>query len=517
MNCTICSNSVAGGYTDYTFDDGQGGHGYGGGVYIVAGQLANSTIAFNTAMVGVSYAFNDDGSGNGAGICVADTGVSIIGCTISENGLEADGHGDEDLYEGSGIFCANAAVPILENTIVSHNFFFNNPTETFTFFGNDVDGNVSSSGFNLVGDASSSSGWIASDQTGVDPQLGPLQNNGGLTPTMALSPASPAVNKGYSSGLTTDQRGFPRPINYPLISPAAGGDGSDIGAYELFFNPAVTISHQINYMTLSWDEHGGVAHLPFLGLQIASGNLPSGTGHWSAFQKPVRMIANQFVARDDMAAGPVYYELSSAVVNNFIPSATTLSASNIMATSAQLTGSDVPVGSNTLYWFEYGYGTNYEWSNSPASICTSTNPVNLSYNLGGLYPLTLYHCELVVTDDWGIQYGGDQTFNTPGLPPVVTSDNPAYNGGYGSGPPIEFVGDVNGEGTAVAGFFQYGPTTDYGFTSPTVYGPANYSDQVFVFAPTNLPTYYTTWHYRFVAYNGVSGGFGFDIAFTTQL
>ena len=76
---------------------------------------------------------------------------------------------------------------------------------------------------------------------------------------------------------------------------------------------------------------------------------------------------------------------------------------------------------------------------------------------------------------------------------------------------------IRDRGTAVAGFFQYGPTTDYGFTSPTVYGPANYSDQVFVFAPTNLPTYYTTWHYRFVAYNGVSGGFGFDIAFTTQL
>ena len=37
------------------------------------------------------------------------------------------------------------------------------------------------------------------------------------------------------SGLPTDQRGLQRPIEFPQIpnSPAAGGDGSDIGAFEL--------------------------------------------------------------------------------------------------------------------------------------------------------------------------------------------------------------------------------------------------------------------------------------------
>jgi hypothetical protein len=60
---------------------------------------------------------------------------------------------------------------------------------------------------------------------GVDPLLGPLQNNGGSTRTHALLPGSPAINAGSNPlGLATDQRGadFPR---------EAGGR-ADIGAYE---------------------------------------------------------------------------------------------------------------------------------------------------------------------------------------------------------------------------------------------------------------------------------------------
>jgi hypothetical protein len=52
---------------------------------------------------------------------------------------------------------------------------------------------------------------------------------------MAPASNSPAIDQGASSGLTTDQRGVVRPIDFPSIpnSAAAGADGSDIGAYEL--------------------------------------------------------------------------------------------------------------------------------------------------------------------------------------------------------------------------------------------------------------------------------------------
>lgn len=54
--------------------------------------------------------------------------------------------------------------------------------------------------------------------------LGPLQNNGGPTATIALSPNSPAIDAGNCSGntVTDDQRGIPRPQ----------GEACDIGAFE---------------------------------------------------------------------------------------------------------------------------------------------------------------------------------------------------------------------------------------------------------------------------------------------
>jgi hypothetical protein len=69
--------------------------------------------------------------------------------------------------------------------------------------------------------------------TGVDPQLGPLQNNGGPTQTMLPSDTSPLIDQGKAaSGLTADQRGDPRTVDNGKSKPP-GGDGTDIGAVEL--------------------------------------------------------------------------------------------------------------------------------------------------------------------------------------------------------------------------------------------------------------------------------------------
>jgi hypothetical protein len=98
------------------------------------------------------------------------------------------------------------------------------------------------------GDGSGSTGLVNSvngNQVGttlnpINPRLGPLQNNGGPTQTMALLPGSPAIDAGSNalavdasgSPLTTDQRGpgFNRVINGTV----------DMGAYE--FQPSATIT-----------------------------------------------------------------------------------------------------------------------------------------------------------------------------------------------------------------------------------------------------------------------------------
>ena len=63
----------------------------------------------------------------------------------------------------------------------------------------------------------------------ADPQLGPLQGNGGVTQTMAIPQTSAALDAGAGCP-AIDQRGFPRPQ----------GPACDIGAFELDYIPPQT-------------------------------------------------------------------------------------------------------------------------------------------------------------------------------------------------------------------------------------------------------------------------------------
>lgn len=64
-------------------------------------------------------------------------------------------------------------------------------------------------------------GDTTGNQTGVNPQLGPLANNGGPTLTHAPQTGSPTIDKGNpavpgSGGNAcpvTDQRSYPRPVS----------------------------------------------------------------------------------------------------------------------------------------------------------------------------------------------------------------------------------------------------------------------------------------------------------------
>ena len=107
--------------------------------------------------------------------------------------------------------------------------------------GPDLAGDFTSQGFNLISAADGSTGFtnrVHADQAGsiaepISPLIGPLQLNGGPTPTHRLLPGSPAINQGDSFGVHTDQRGDRRPFHFPGVPNAPGGDGSDIGAFEL--------------------------------------------------------------------------------------------------------------------------------------------------------------------------------------------------------------------------------------------------------------------------------------------
>jgi hypothetical protein len=120
----------------------------------------------------------------------------------------------------------NNSTATLKNTIVSGG-------SCFIVQGTSPPGTTNDGGYNL--DSGTSCGFSATNNSlsGVDPMLGPLAANGGPTLTHALLEGSPAIDKGNSFGATTDQRGLVRPSNFVGIPDASGGNGSDIGAFEL--------------------------------------------------------------------------------------------------------------------------------------------------------------------------------------------------------------------------------------------------------------------------------------------
>jgi hypothetical protein len=103
-----------------------------------------------------------------------------------------------------------------------------------------VAGVFTSGGHNIIGSLGTNAVAFTmtpgtGDQIGVSDALlnfGPLQNNGGLTPTHALNPGSIALDAGYSGGVTTDQRAMTRPCDNAALANAPGGDGADAGAFE---------------------------------------------------------------------------------------------------------------------------------------------------------------------------------------------------------------------------------------------------------------------------------------------
>lgn len=276
-NCIFSFNLAAG---------GAGGRAYlGGAIYNNTGALnvSNSTFAHNAADRGGGI-FNDNGgtvavtnctfSGNGAtidggGISSATGSANVTSSTFYANVAFGTANGDfpagvgggvSKLFSkgvlnltnstiaanfaqgtGGGLFADSNSVVNVKSCIIASNYggmFINTGPAP------DVSGAFTSHGFNLIGAKDGSTGFTAAtDKKGtiaspLNPKLDPkgLRNNGGPTQTIALMTSSPAIDKGTSVGLTgtltTDQRGFPRKID-KAVGNATGGDGTDIGAFEV--------------------------------------------------------------------------------------------------------------------------------------------------------------------------------------------------------------------------------------------------------------------------------------------
>jgi hypothetical protein len=244
-------------------DGGDGGNASGGGIYgdldASDTRVVDSTIAANDAIggsggaggpgstvgsIGLNGGRGGDAGGAVGGGVAAVSDLSLFNCTIALNqaqhGTPGNGgpggfgfplHGNPGapgvarVDDGGGIVVArgDSAIPYLTSisTIIAQNI-------TSTGIDPDAYATFSYVFDTLVGVAGGAMGiaeGINGNFVGVDPKLGPLQNNGGPTPTVALLSGSLAINNGSNPlSLTADQRGY---------TPRAAGGAPDIGAFEV--------------------------------------------------------------------------------------------------------------------------------------------------------------------------------------------------------------------------------------------------------------------------------------------
>ncbi|MEO0457298.1 MAG: CHAT domain-containing protein [Cyanobacteria bacterium P01_A01_bin.114] len=189
----------------------------GGGI-----QTASISGSEGTTVLDIT---NSTLSGNQAGFLGG--GIRTVGnthltnVTITDNAV-IDGSGGGISVE------THASPPTLTNTLVANNDASTSP---------DVAGHFDDQGNNLIGISDGSTGFTQSTLVGtqitpINPQLAPLDNNGGTTPTHALLTNSQAIDAGNNSAAPTrDQRGVTR-----------ADSAADIGAFESNVSPVPSIS-----------------------------------------------------------------------------------------------------------------------------------------------------------------------------------------------------------------------------------------------------------------------------------
>jgi hypothetical protein len=178
-------------------------------------QIINSTISGNSSG-NFAAAVANIGQNEGAG----HTTTHIRNSTFSGNSQTSDFGGDiVNLNQGHG----HADVDLVSTLI--------NTSGTSLF--NDS-GSITSLGFNLSSENGGGFLTGTNDRVNTNPLLGSLQDNGGPTFTHALLTGSPAIDQGKNfTGSNNDQRGLIRTIDFPATASPPGGDGTDIGAFEV--------------------------------------------------------------------------------------------------------------------------------------------------------------------------------------------------------------------------------------------------------------------------------------------
>jgi hypothetical protein len=286
-NVTFSGNRLGGGSGGRGGDSldgagGQGGNGGtagGGAVATLIASFSSDTIVSNSALGGVGGVGGNGGPPGSNGSQGAGTAGGVIGYLIT-------------------------CQPAIDNTIIADNFASGSYPNFFIAWTDD--------GYNFLGTddqyicaVNGPGTQMGTLNNPLHPQLGPLAQNGGGMPTHAVLLTSPVLDAGNSFGttfgVTNDERFAPRPYDLPFVPNLSGGDGSDIGAFELGAG-GLGATQDTNGLVVSWPAFYGDCVLQ------STTNFP-GSNTWTDVLITPVAISNQFVVTNPIVDVSRFYRL----------------------------------------------------------------------------------------------------------------------------------------------------------------------------------------------------------------
>ena len=237
--------------------------------------------------------------------------------------------------------------------------------------GTNAYGTITDKGYNLSSDASINLSGTSTKNT--DPKLGPLQNNGGPTATMALLINSPATNKISSADAPPfDQRGVPRPV----------GTKSDIGAFELGY----LVSGQV---TANSNGVPGV-FVTAVNNSITITNITDTNGNYSFYVFPGKTVVTPSLAAYQFTPASITNVVSGNLTNVNFTTVLFAVSGQVVYTNNGLSGVSVMlmngIVTNTVVTDTNGNFTGLlpagTYTITPSLACYGFNPAYLTVTVG---------------------------------------------------------------------------------------------------------------------------------------
>ena len=245
-NCTISGNSAGAG---------------GGGLYTAAvfGNASTDVTINNSTISGNS----DSSASGGGGIYHISNGTGSIATLTINNGTIVGNNANAGSGGGIRTEVLNSVTNLnLRNTMVAGNL------RSSGTISSDISGSVNSgSSFNLIGDGTDMSGitngsngnQVGTSLSPINPKIGPLASNGGLTETHALLPGSPALDGATDVALTTLNGAIDNLQTVVNVTDARGIPANAVFTILINSEQIIVVGKSANALTVARGANGTTA------------------------------------------------------------------------------------------------------------------------------------------------------------------------------------------------------------------------------------------------------------------